>query len=377
MERLGVFFGGKSCEHEVSVITALSAMAELEDKYEIIPVYMCDKGWYTGELLKKADVYKDFDDKLHTKVYLDGNTLYNRGFLGFNRQIATIDVAFICAHGGLGEGGGLAGLLEINNIPYTSCGVLSSAVCMDKEYFKIIAKEKGFKVVSGITIKKHEYESNKEKSLARVLKKLGDSLVVKPVDSGSSVGVSAVKGEVELQNALDVAFCYSGRALIEKKIEPLVEYNCAACTLGSQIIVSAIEKPEKKGNVLSYEDKYLSYSKKGDAVRSPVELPYALANKIRKTTLKLYEEFELSGVVRVDYIYSEQTGELFVNEVNTIPGSLASPLYNECGIEYEILADALIEEAKNKKNREDSYISHFSSELLSGNYRISKMRTEF
>lgn len=370
MEKIGIFFGGKSCEHEVSVITAITAIAELEDKYDLVPVYMCEKGWYTGELLKKIETYKEFDDRKHTKVFLHGKELVSKGFLGTLRKVTDIDVAIICAHGGLGEGGGLAGLFEMSGIPYSSCGLLESAICLDKEYFKTIAKDKGYRVVPGTVLKKEEF--CKCNNLARIIKKFGKDLIVKPVDLGSSIGVCSVCGEEELKTALEVAFCYSSRAIIEKKIMPLVEYNCAACTVGKEIIVSAIEKPIRSGEVLSYADKYLCGRKKGEDNLASTEISYGLANKIRKTTLKLYSDFNLSGVVRVDYIYNEEKNELYVNEVNTVPGSLSSNLFDKCGIEYEILADALIENAKAKHEEKSKYFNRFSSELLSGEYKVIK-----
>lgn len=370
MKKVGVFFGGKSCEHEVSIITAVTTMAELENKYDIIPVYVCDKGWFTGELLKEVDSYKCFDEGLHTKVFLNGKALYKKVLFGIAKKISEIDVALVCMHGGMGEGGGLAGLFEINEIPYTSSGVLESAICLDKEYFKAIAKAKGYKVVPGITIRRDDF-LEKKVDLNKIVKKFGKDLIVKPVDLGSSIGISAVHGEEELRNGLDIALSYAGRAIIEKKISPFTEYNCAACKVENEIIVSAIEKPERKGEILSYSDKYLSGGKKCVEDKN-VDISYALANKIRKTTLKLYEDFNLSGVVRVDFIYCDEDGELYVNEVNTVPGSLSSNLFSKCGIEFEILADAIIDGAIFKFNKEGELLSRFSSELLSGAFKVSK-----
>lgn len=369
MERLAVFYGGKSCEHEVSIITALSIIAEIESDYEIIPVYMCEKGFFTGELLKNIDSYKSFDENMHVKIILDGNSLKTRGFLGFMKEYDRFDVALICAHGGMGEGGGLSGLLEINNVPYTCCDVLSSSVCLDKEYFKIIAKHKGFKVVSGTCITKNDVKS--PKTLERIIKKYGELLVVKPVDCGSSVGVKAINGLDELKKSVDVAFAYSDRVIIEKRITQMVEYNCAAICVGGEIIVSAIEKPRAHGDILSYKDKYLQKEKIKPEYK-PESLSYTLSNKIRKTTYKLYEEFNLSGVVRVDYIYNEKDNELYVNEVNTVPGSLSTGLFKECGIETKVLVDALIEDARRKFEKKNNLITHYSSELLSGEYKVNK-----
>ncbi len=369
MEKIGVFYGGKSCEHEVSVITALSVMAELEGKYEVVPIYMCDKGWFSGELLKKAEFYKSFDENLHVRVVLDGGSLKTRGFLGLVKEYARIDVALVCAHGGAGEGGGLSGLLEINGIPYTCSEILPSAICLNKEYFKLVARQKGFSVVPGVTVSKKDVES--AKTIPRIIKKYGEDLVVKPVDLGSSVGVSVASGEKELKEAIDLGLCYSKRVLIEKQIKPLVEYNCAGMRVGTEIIISAIEKPEAKGDILSYSDKYLNK----DCVKSgkkALDIPYKLANKIRKTTYRLYDELELSGVVRIDYIYDPESDDLYVNEANTVPGSLSCGLFSECGMSTCMLVDSLIMEAKDRFNEKNQLISHFSSELLSGEYTVSK-----
>lgn len=369
METIGVIYGGKSCEHEVSVITALLVMAEIEDKYNVVPIYVCEKGWFTGELLKDAKAYKSFDENLHTKIFLDGKKVKTKGFLGITKTINVIDVCLNCMHGGMGESGGYSGLFEINDIPYTSCNLLSSAVCMDKEYFKIIAKSKGFKVVSGTTVGKNDLTQSK--TLDRIIKKYGESLVVKPVDSGSSIGVSAVNNKTELKKGIELALLYSDRAIVEKKISPLIEYNCAGIKIGGEIIVSAIEKPKTKGEILSYQDKYLQKEKIKPEYK-PKTLTYSLANKIRKTTAKLYKEFNLSGVVRVDYIYDEASNVLYVNEVNTIPGSLAMGLFKECSIDCATLCDALIDEAKERQMQNQKIIKRYSSELLSGEYTVSK-----
>jgi len=332
MKRIGVFFGGKSCEHEVSVITALQAMAELEYEYDVYPVYLTESGWYTGEELKCAESYKRFDEKKHVRVILDGNKLVAYGKFGFLKIAGEIDVAYLCMHGGLGESGGLAGLLEINGVPYTSADVLSSAICMDKEIFKIVAKEKGFRVVRGISVRKRDFEVNCEAICEKIYAKLGDNIIVKPADMGSSVGVNAPKNTDELKDALGLVFCYSSKALVEEKIAPMIELNCAAVRVGKSIIVSAIEKPNKnRGDILTYKDKYLTKSKdRKDEREIPAVIPKQLASKIRKTTQKLYEEFDLSGVVRVDFMYKEESREIFVNEINTIPGSMSGNLFEEC-----------------------------------------------
>lgn len=374
MKKIGVFFGGKSCEHEVSVITALQAMAELEYEYEVFPVYITEFGWFTGEELKNAESYKNFDLKKHVRIILDGNKLVAYGKFGFLRIVGEIDVAYLCMHGGLGESGGLAGLLEINGVPYTSSEVLPSAVCMDKEIFKIVAKEKGFRVVKGICVKKRDFEENSDGVCDKIYSKLGDELIVKPVDMGSSIGVNSPGSRGELKDALGLVFCYTDKALVEEKIYPMIELNCAAVKMGKSIVVSAIEKPLKnRGDILTYKDKYLSKAKERCEEREiPANIPKQVATKIRRLTQKLYEEFDLFGVVRIDFMYKEESGELFVNEVNTIPGSMSGYLFEECDIDYSCLAKGMIFEAVERNNEKENFISHYSSELLSGKYFVPK-----
>lgn len=373
MEKIGVFYGGKSCEHEVSVITALQAMAELEDDFEVVPVYTNKYGCFTGELLKNPDSYKEFEPNLHVKVnFIDGK-LVTKGFLGRQKVVSQIDCALVCYHGGIGEGGGASAMFEAQGIPYTCPSLTSSAICLDKEYFKIIAREKGFKVVSGECVKKGEFEKCKESIANRLFNKYSGNQVVKPVDLGSSIGVNVPQTQSELIDALNLVFAYTDRAIVEKRVCNMRELNCACFRLGESLVVSAIEEPKiGRAGILSYRDKYLTKSDKSEERTLPADIPTRLATKVRKTTQRLYDEFNLSGVVRVDYIYDEAGGQLYVNEINTIPGSLSGYLYRECALNYVELVKALLDEAKNKKNEKDKYLCTFDSELLSGKYFISK-----
>ena len=373
MEKLAVFYGGKSCEHEVSVITALQAMAELEDEYEIIPVYINKYGWFSGEELKNPDSYKEFDHFRHVKVFLMNGKLVTKGFWGRINDVSEIDVALVCNHGGLGEGGGISALLEMEGIPYTSAPTCQSAVCLDKEYFKIVAKDKGFKTIPGICIKRSDFEKNQDVVLDNILQRFGERVVVKPVDLGSSIGVNAPMGRAEIIDALSLVYAYTDRAIVEKRIEDMREFNCACFKFGENNVVSAIEEPKiGRGGILSYKDKYLTKSNESKDRDLPANIPQSLATKIRRTTQRLYEAFCLSGVVRVDYIYDTSNKCLYVNEANTIPGSLSGYLYRECGLTYVELVQALVDEAKAKKVKKDGYLSTFDSELLSGKYFVSK-----
>ena len=373
MENLAIFYGGKSCEHEVSVITALQAMAELEDSYNVVPIYINKFGWFTGENLKNPDNYKEFNEKIHTKVNLIDKKLIKHGFCGIKKEVSSIDSALICMHGGLGEGGGISALLEMQNIPYTCANTLQSAVCLDKEYFKIIAREKGYKTISGKCVSKEDFERDQDGICAKIVDKFGEQVIVKPVDMGSSIGVNAPNTISEIKDALTLVFCYTNRAIVEKRIVNLREFNCACFRVGGNYYVSAIEEPKiGKCGVLTYKDKYLTKSSESKERDLPANISAKLATKIRKTTQKLYQDFYLSGVVRIDFIYDCNTNELYVNEVNTIPGSMSGYLFRECGIGYTELVDALIEEGKRRKTEQSNYLVTFDSDLLSGKYFVSK-----
>ena len=373
MEKLAVLYGGKSCEHEVSVITALQAMAELDGEYEILPVYINKYGWFTGEGLKNPDSYKNFDAAKHKRVYLMDGKLMTKGFLGRLSVVSDIDCALVCNHGGLGEGGGISALLEMQGVAYTCAPILPSAVCLDKEYFKILARDKGFKTVCGLCIRRCDFEKNQDATATKIIDKLGEDIVVKPVDLGSSIGVNVPVGISDIKDALSLVYAYTDRAIVEKRVQNVREFNCACFRLGESLVVSAIEEPKAgRGGILSYKDKYLTKSNDSSERDLPEIIPARLATKIRRTTQRLYDSFDLSGVVRVDYIYDGTSGELFVNEVNTVPGSLSGYLYRECGLSYTELVRALVEEGKSKKIAQDEYIATFDSELLSGKYFVSK-----
>ncbi|MGN1100539.1 MAG: hypothetical protein ACI4S9_09345 [Christensenellales bacterium] len=337
-----VFFGGNSAEHDISVITALGTMAVLEDKYNVIPIYVRDGVWYSGNELKTVDVYKNFSAKNLSEVTLIRRELFVRKKAKY-KLFLTAEAAVLCTHGGDGENGCLQGLLEMNGLPYTGSGVEASAVCMNKITFKNILR--GRFIRNSLNFSAVDSLSFDEEAADSLIEKLGLPLVVKPASLGSSIGVKMVYNTEELKQAVKEAGCFDSRVLVEKGLSDFSEYNCAAATIDGELTVSCIERPFSKNEILTFEDKYVG-ADKGAAMRElPAKVDPSLATLIRNTTMRLYREFGLRGVARVDYLYDNVGGKLYVNEINTIPGSLSYYLFENCGIGYAKLLDSLIGEA--------------------------------
>lgn len=373
MLKLGIFFGGESCEHDISIITALQVLENVDkSRYEAIPIYIRNGVWYTGEI-DSVDFFKNFDKSKKKEIVLSGNQVYSKNRFGKYSKYKKLDVAFIACHGGDGENGALQGLLEVNGIAYTSCDVYSSALCMDKDKLKSKLESLGCPIVDGVTLSRAEYENKKSKSIVNVVRKLSYPLIVKPVTLGSSIGITVAENRAQFNAALSTAFCYDDKALIEKYISNNSEYSCACC-IGEdgKLIVSAIEKPLSKAAILSFSDKYSNGGKNDIKREVPAKIDYDLASEIRELTGRLYERLGFFGVVRIDYIYDEDEHKLYVNEINTIPGSIAYYLFEECGISFERLIDATVDSALSRHEEKSKNIKTYITNVLEGNFGISK-----
>ena len=373
MLKLGIFFGGESCEHDISIITALQVLENADkSKYDVIPIYIRNGVWYTGEM-DSVEFFKNFDKSKKKEIILSGNQLYSKTKFGKFAKYKKIDVAFIANHGGDGENGDLQGLLEVNGIAYTSCDVYSSALCMDKDKLKKRLESSGYPTVAGVTLKRSEYNDKKSKSFVNAVRKLSYPLIVKPATLGSSIGITVAENRAQLNNALTTAFCYDDKALIEKYIKRNSEYSCACCTgEDGNVIVSAIEKPLSKAAILSFADKYSSGGKNDIKREMPAKIDYESASEIRDITRRLYETLGLFGVVRIDYIYDEDERKLYVNEINTVPGSIAYYLFEECGISFERLIDMMTDAALKRYEEKNKNLKTYISNVLEGNFEISK-----
>ena len=381
---LAVIFGGSSVEHEVSVISAVQAMHSLDkEKYEIYPVYITKKNeFYTGHVLFDIENYKDMDlllrnakrvifTKDKSDAYLE---CYPARIFGKNK-IARIDVALPIVHGTNVEDGILQGYLETLEIPYAGCDVLSSAVCMDKYVMKIMLKEAGVNVLPGFCFRTKDFDMDPAGILDKIELEIGYPAIVKPVNLGSSVGIKVAYDRQGLEAALENAASYAGRILVERAITNLREINCSV--LGDYMTArpSVCEEPLTGGEILSYADKYMSGGKstKGSEGMSSAQrkIPAELTDEQRETienmAVKTFRVLGCAGVSRIDCMIDNDTGEIFVNEINTIPGSLSFYLWEPTGVPYNELLDELIDIAV-KRDREKKELSFsYDTNLLSFN----------
>lgn len=379
MLNIAVFFGGKSSEHDVSVVTALQMMENLDrGKYNIIPIYITRDGdWYTGEKLTDINTYKNFDigDKELTRCYLPANTRarqlfkFEREHSLFKRDngvIASLDAAVLAMHGLNGEDGSLQGLLQLAQVPFTSCGVLGSAAGMDKILMKAAFQGAGFPVLDYIYFDRGQLKREAEILAGRAEERFNYPMFVKPANLGSSIGISKAKNRQELINAMEIAAHYDRRILVERGIDNLEEVNCSALGFGSNVRVSVCEMPVTWEEFLTYDEKYMRGAKKGTdkqgmqslSRRIPAPISEQMTAQIQDYTKRAFQLFDCKGVIRIDYIIDKTDNSLYINEINTIPGSFAFYLWEASGLKYKDLLDELIQYAI--KAYEDSSSSEYA-----------------
>ena len=380
--KVGVFFGGSSVEHDVSIITAVQAMENIDtNKYEVIPVYI-DKNrcFYTGHILKDMETYKDFKS---LKKYLKKVTLVKKDdefcLVNYNSffksTVATLDVAFPIVHGKGVEDGSLAGYFDSIGIPYVGPSVLGAALGQDKVVQKQVMKAEGVNVVDYIWFYEEEYITD-ETDILKKVKKLGYPVIVKPARLGSSIGISFVKSEKELTEAINDALIYDEKIIVEKVVENLLEVDCAVFGDHSYMDTSLIGEMLTDNNFLTFEDKYLgdgakkTSAKKTNATqttgfRIPAKLDKVVEEKIYDQAKKAFRALELSGVTRFDFLVNKKTKEVYVNEPNTIPGCLAFFFFTPKDISYQNLLDNLITLTIKNYKKGLKKISSFDSNVLS------------
>lgn len=366
--KLGVLFGGVSVEHEISVITAVQAMKAINsEKYDIIPIYMDkDRNWYTGKLLMEIDTYKDMDLlKRYAKkvvMYTKDNHYYLQSLGLFKKIVDEVDIIFPIVHGNGVEDGTVAGYLELLGIPYVGANVLGSALGQDKVVTKQILEANQLPVVKYTWFYDEEYNLKKEEIFKKV-SKIGYPVVVKPATLGSSVGITVVHKENELDSAIIEAIRYDNKILIEEMIENLIEVNCSVRGTSSDSEASVIEEVISSDEILSYKDKYMEGNKtKGMASAGriiPARLTKEQTEEIKKLSKEVFRVLNLSGICRIDYLIDKKTKKIYINEPNTIPGSFSFYLWDPSGVKYSELLDknisTSIKEYKKKMKKTSSF----------------------
>lgn len=389
--KLAVLFGGKSVEHEISIISAIQAIQSMNtEKYDVIPIYITKNNeMYVGEEIGDIEAYKDIPAllKKSQRVVLmcDGNrtNIMKYPFKAFKNNVYDfIDVAFPIVHGTNVEDGALQGYLQTLNLPYVGCDVLSSAVGMDKYVMKTVLKDQGIPVLDCLCFNIAEYNGGADALMDRIEKEIGYPVIVKPVNLGSSVGIKKARNRASLSDALELAFEFAPRVLVERAIEQLKEINCSVVGDYGSAQASECEEPVGSDEILSYTDKYLSGGKstkapsgtqgaKGGGMQSlqrklPADIPAQLREQIRALAVQTFQALGCNGVSRIDFMIDMANNDLYVNEINTIPGSLAFYLWEPVGVSYTQLLDRMISLALKRKRENESIHYSFDTNVLSG-----------
>ncbi len=379
-----MLYGGVSPEHEVAIVTALQVMNALKEAgFEVLPGYIGKDGsWYLGDdRYLRPEVYKDL-----TMVKQVGKrsvvspdrqvALMEKGFSGFKKSKRKIDVVFPVFHGHNGEDGCMAALMELTNMAYVGCGVSVGGVGIDKFMTKKVAEGVDLKVLDDVLVTKELWKENK-KGLIKKIKGFGLPVFVKPNSLGSSIGMTKVSNWSELENAVEVAFTYDQRVLVEKGIEKPTEVNISILGNGPYR-VSVTEEPVSEGEGLSFDDKYLGGGGKSEKSKGtkaagmagakrimPARVSEKLIKEIEKKTVELFTAMGGKGISRMDYMVDKKDN-LFFNEINTMPGSLSFYLWEKSGLEFADLVKELVEMAQSDWRRRQGLVTTFESNILAG-----------
>lgn len=373
---VGLFFGGRSVEHEVSIISALQVFHVIDrNKYNVLPIYITKKGnFYTGDALEDIQNYKDLDSMLSRcrRVVISdyqGEKVVSEfpGSLFRKNIIARLDVAFPVVHGTNVEDGTLQGYLDTLDIPYVGCNVLASALGMDKIAFKMVLKESGIPVLDYVWFYARNWYRDSAAVYQEIESRLGYPLIVKPANLGSSVGISPAANRSELEEAIDLAARFSNRIIVERKVVNLREINCAVLGDSEEAIASVCEEPVSSDVILSYQDKYMSQEGKGMGGASrklPADLPAEITGIIQSLAVKTFQVLDCSGVSRIDFLLDTANNSIYVNEINTIPGSLSFYLWEASGKSFSTLVEELIQLAFKRSREKSGLVFSYETNLL-------------
>ena len=370
--RVGIIFGGRSGEHEVSFCSASSIIKAIDkDKYTVVPIGITKEGrWISpqdselalksGKIEGKNTVILLNDSFSKSLVCIDNNQKLDK-----SSALEKLDVIFPVLHGPYGEDGTVQGLLELANISYVGAGVAASAISMDKDFMRMVFQQKGLPILKWMTIKRKEWQENKEKILFLVQNGFEYPLFVKPANLGSSVGITKVHKKEELEKAIDLASSYDRKILIERGLEEVREIECGV--LGNdEPRASVVGEVKPAGEFYDYDSKY---TEEGTQLIIPADLPDRVSQEIQRIALSAFKAVDAAGMARVDFFVSKKENKIYLNEINTIPGFTSSSMYprlwEASGISYPELIDRLIQLALERhQDKKQNKISYDESKLL-------------
>ena len=377
--QLGVIYGSRSCEHDVSIISAVQLMRSADrEKYDVIPVYITRKGeWFTGDALLDMKTFMKGVTPVHLDLTAGSGALLHyvpaKGLFGGGKEemVAHLDCVIPVMHGLHGEDGSLQGLLEMADLPYASSGVTASAIGMDKIAMKRFFKAFDFPILPDAALTRSQWEKDAGAAMDRVEREIGYPVFVKPACLGSSIGVSPAKNRQELRDALDLAFSYDRRVLVEQGLDHPIEVNCSVLGFDGERRASVLEMSNAGEGFLDFADKYLPNhgASKGMASSKHV-IPAPVGEELTKTlqnlSMEIFDAMDCKSVVRIDYMIDRHSGKHYITEINTIPGSLAFYLWQPTGLPYAKLIDEMVSCALKAHQEKERNSFAFSSDILSG-----------
>lgn len=392
--RVAVLFGGKSTEHEVSVITGIQAIENFDrEKFDVFPIYVTKEGkWYSGPELANIETFRkihlipdkatqvvfsfDKDQKGFRPVGKKTINLFNR-----SSDILPIDVILPTFHGGLGENGGFAGLFETMDLPYVGPGITGGTLAMDKVVMKQLFEQENIAISKWFWFYRNAWNANRKIIITKIEEQLKYPLFVKPATGGSSIGTTKVHSTKELENAIEVAVLFDRKIVVEESVENAREFNISVMgNAGSELAVSVCEEVFSSNSLLTYEDKYMGEElKMGTGAKSqgmlstkrqlPANISRELSKKMQMLAMNVFETLDGSGVSRIDFLYQEKTNKIFVIESNTIPGCLSFYLWDASGLKYKDMLTKLIDLAFERYNDSKENSVTFSTNILE-NFKV-------
>jgi D-alanine-D-alanine ligase len=386
MKTIAVIFGSRSAEHDISIITALSAIIkplEATKQFKVEAVYIAKDGsWYWDEKLKDIKLYQsgEIEDFMRkspkVQLQLDGGlTLVKSSQFAGRKAYKKIDVVFPATHGTHGEDGELMGLLEMANVPYVGCGVVASAIAMDKVLAKLITQTHGIISPKMKFFTKKEYTDNMDSWIKTIVKELKLPLFVKPARLGSSIGITKVESERELVNAIEVAFHYDDKVLVEEGVHNLVEVTVPIMG-NNELTPALVEQPlSKDDGVFDFETKYMNQGKGGGKKmgaksgaqgysKIPAEISDDLYHSSLQTAMNVYHAVGCEGIARIDLLIDEKSKIVYFNEINPLPGSLYSHNWRASGVSNVELVTKLVDLAEKRWGDKQKLSTSFSTNFL-------------
>jgi D-alanine-D-alanine ligase len=390
-KNVAVLFGGKSPEHEISIITGVQVLNNLDTtKYNPLPIYVSKNGtWYYSQYFNKIDIFKNLDHIPYQsiEVYLAA-TPEDIAILGTRRGIfggqprLDVDIFFPCFHGSVGENGGFQGLFDISEKPFVGSETLGSAVCMDKVLTKDVLRANNIPNSRYLQFSRAQIIQDLTVVVSQLEKEFKYPMFVKPAVGGSSVGITKATSQDALKNGLELAAAFDIKVIVEEGIENAREINVSVMgNFGEDLKVSKCEEVFHKGEFLTYDDKYKSDGGKSNGMASttrklPADLSDEMTLLVQETAKKTFSVLNCFGLARIDFLVKPETKEVFVIEVNTIPGSMAFYLWEATGMPFKEMVSNLIELALRRHEDKAKNITSFSTNVLqsfSGNLKSPKL----